>query len=407
MREAHMSFLPSLWNKRPLLPVLAFAVLDTVCIAAAFGAAIMLSRSATSSEKMLYLFLFVLMWYGAAAGQRLLVSRRADSLLAQLFSITKAFLITLMLSILLMGILTRGRLGREFLFMFGMGSFMLILSYRTMLRLSLWGLRLRGRDLKHVLIIGANEASVQLVRIMRAHSQYGFHIEGFLEDEPQRAAIIDKYDVPYLGKIHALEQLLIDRVIDGVYIALPLASSYEISQRIAHLCEGVGVPVRLVSDLFPRRVTPNSLWRIEGIPLLSLSAPSALEPRFLVQRAGDCMAATLLLTVLSPFLLLIAVLVKMDSPGPVFSCQQRIRRDGRTFQLLRFRSTVWSRDPHGAPAGTSQTRVGGYLRKYDLDELPHLFNVWRGHMSLAGPLPRAVSSLDDSGIGRWRGQVEA
>lgn len=378
-------------RQHPLWRVAVLVALDTVCIALAHRLAVLatLPRGAALSEyysaRSHYLLVFILVWWCTAADQRLFTSRRNDALLPQLFGASKALVLTLTLSVFLIAVFTPGRLERSFLVVFGAAAFILILLCRSGWRLSLWGLRVRGWNTQRVIIIGANEATRHVVKAMLAHEQYGYQIEGFLEDDLGRIALLDRYRIPYLGRIEALEELLVDRVIDAVYITLPLRVFYETIRRIAHLCEGVGVPVRFVADPFPVSTAKSFMWRLEDVPLLSLSSAPGGQSRFLVRRAVDWLAASLLLIVLSPLFPLIAVLIKLDSPGPVFELQERVRRDGRRFKLVRFRCY----EPFDASRSDEPplTRIGPHLQRYNLDSLPNLFNVWLGQMSLSGARP--------------------
>ncbi len=388
---------------------LAWFLMDTVCIIGALYLAVYVTQREAIPfcdavwDRTGYLAAFLASWFAAAMDQRLLVSRRNDDLLPQLSAITKAFLTAIVASVLLMGIFGRGRLGREFLLVFGMSTVVPILSYRTILRLNIWRLRLRGWNASRAVIVGSNDMAVYLVKLLRAHEQYGYQVDGFVEDDADRVALMTQLEVPHLGAVDSLERLLIERVVDAVFIALPVRSFYETIQRIAHLCEGVGVPVRFVADLFPFRVAPNRMWRLENIPLLSLSEVPRVEPRRLIQRAEDLAISSLLIAMLGPAMLLVALVVKLESRGPVIEPQERIRHDGRRFRMYRFRCkeglAVGATDPR---AERRFTPLGAYLFRYDIDELPVLFNVWLGHMSVAESKPPLVMGLDDSSLGLGR-----
>jgi hypothetical protein len=326
-------------------------------------------------------------WYGSAIRQRLYLPRRSDDLLPQLFAVTKAALVAVMVAVFLLALSTRGQLEREFVLLLGIAMLVLLLLFRSMVRLSLWGLRVRGFNAQHILLVGANKSTTRLVESIMAHDQYGYQIDGFLEDDPERAELVVKYGVPYLGKIENLEDLLVNRVIDWVYVTLPMRSSYETILNIAHLCEAVGVPVRLVADLIPLGSPARHLWQLEDVPLVSLTPTRGVEAAQLARRLTDWVVSTMLLVVLSPLFLLIAVLIKLDSKGPVFVRQPRVGRDGKSFTLVSFRYTEVSGDPDTIRL----TGFGRHLRRYNLDELPQLLNVWCGHISLVGPKPLTVA----------------
>ena len=393
----------------PWLIGLAWFLLDTVCIIGALYVAVFATLRADASfcdalgNRSSYLAAFLASWLVAALDQRLLASRRSDDLLPQLSSIAKAFLTALVGSVLLMAVFDRERLGRDFLFVFGMTTLGLILFYRTAFRLNIWRLRVHGRGMSNAVIVGANDTAVYLVKLLRAHEQYGFHVDGFVENDTSRLGIMKQLQVPYLGPIDSLERILVDRVVDAVFIALPVRSFYETIQQIAHLCEGVGVPVRFVADLFPFRVAPNRMWRLDNMPLLSLTGVPRIEPRHLIQRLEDLAISSLLIAMLALPMLIIAALVKMESRGPLLEPQHRVRRDGRRFRMYRFRCKEAAASGAADPAAERRfTRLGEFLFRYDLDELPVLFNVWLGHMSASEPKPPIAVGLDDSALGLER-----
>jgi len=365
-------------------------LLDLSCITGVFVVTVWLqSDSADTFVPLLrghlgYLFTLVFVWFLVATDQRLFLSRRSEALVALLFSVAKAFFTAFLFTVFIVALFMREDLNRTFLFVFGLFVLGGLLLFRLSLGLSLWNLRRRGFNARRILIIGSNPRTQKLVDILHANEQYGYHIEGFLEIEPERAKMLEERGVPYLGPLDELDKILVNRVIDAVYIALPVRSYYEKIQSAAHLCEGVGVPVRFMADLFPLRMATSELSRLGDIPLLSLSTePSDSRPQFALHRAVDMGVSLILIVVLSPVLLAVATAIKLDSRGPILLRRPRRGPGGSTFTDLVFRTS------HGAswePGGENLTRVGAVLRRYGIDELPQLLNVLTGEISLAGPI---------------------
>jgi lipopolysaccharide/colanic/teichoic acid biosynthesis glycosyltransferase len=394
-------------REHSILLALTLGLFDTLCISFAFGVATFLTSPHQGTfvdhlvNRLPYLLVVVVVWCTAAIDQRLFVSRRSETLLSQLFAATKAVFLSLLFSVFLLALFSRQDIDRSFVLCFGICMLLFILFYKLLVRLSLWDLRRRGYNYRRILIVGTNIRTAHLVEVIQSHEQYGYHIEGFLEDDPERAGLLEKHNLPYLGPIKVLEDLLVNRVIDSVYISLPVRSFYETIEHITHLCEGVGVPVRLLADLFPLRIARSDVMRLKNIPLLSLSNIPEMHTEFALKRTTDLVVSSILLLLLSPILLVIALLVKMDSRGPVFAREERLSRDNRRFHLLRFRTTdgplpaVLRQEPSAegevvSPKGAGTgppTRMGRLLRRYDLDELPQLINVWRGQISLVDPRP--------------------
>jgi len=338
-----------------------------------------------------WLLVFVLLWCGVAVDQGLLTSRRSEALISVLFSSAKAFLTTLLIVTFLLAVLAPGEIGRAFLLAFGVSGLVMSLLSMLVARPSIWKLRRRGYGFRRILIIGSNARTANLVEVLLANEHYGYHIAGFLEDDPERRSLLERFGVHWLGGIQAIEKILVEHVVDGVYITLPVRSFYETVRSIAHLCEGVGVPVRLLADLFPLRMTASDVIRLGDIPMLSLTSEAGILTRFALKRGMDLIASLSLLAVLSPILVVIAILVKISSKGPVFVLQDRLGQGLQPFKMLSFRVL----DSAGAAgAARSFTPLGRFLHRYGLDELPQAVNVVMGHMSLAGTRPLALAQPD-------------
>ncbi len=329
------------------------------------------------SGRLSWFIILLASWYLHAVDQRLYLSRRSDALVPQLTDVARAAFTAVLLSVFMFALLSPAGIDRAFASLFGLFSIAFLLLFRLAARLSLWGLRGRGYNYRQVVIVGANERTQALLRVILSHEQYGFHISGILEDEPERQDELQGYGVPYLGPIQELERLLTDEVVDVVYVTLPLRSQYEKVQDIAYLCEGVGVSVRLVGDLFLAGTSRCEVFRLEDIPLLTLSRRN-IQAHFDLQKISEWLAATMLVVFLSPVLLLTALLVKLTSPGPVFVREWPAETRGR----LRFRTRAFC-PGHGTADGASDekapppvTPLGAVLRRYSLHELPEALEAW-------------------------------
>ena len=351
----------------------------------------------------------ICMWWYQAVDQRLLVPRGSASLMPELFAVTKAMILSLMLMIFVVALLVQGELDRNFVLAFSAISLLLMVSYRTLVRLSLWNLRRRGYHFRRVLLIGANSRASNVARTLLSNQYFGFQIVGYLDDDESRRPYLDDLDIRYYGKVRDLETILQDRVVDVVYISLPVRSQYETIESIAHLCEGVGVPVRMLADLFPLRMASSRLSRLGDIPVLSLTESRTMGSPFSLNRLADLLVSTILIVILLPVWAVISLLIKLDSRGPVFTREPRTApRTHRSFNLLKFRTAASLDTPRNgggdldspdeivsADAVEGYTRVGRLLVRYSLDELPELVNIWCGQISSLDPVPdtRAESAV--------------
>ena len=278
---------------------------------------------------------------------------------------------------------------RLHMMLFGAITPMLMVLARIAMYMLLRRARKQGMYLRRVLILGAGNAGRKLEEALRQYPWIGFEIAGFLDDHKK-----DEEDV--LGGVSEVVAV-VDRFqkegrpINYVYIALPLTILHriqplvnELSTRLAHIC--------LVPDLFHFDIVNSRVTSVEGLPIIHLIDEAPLEFARITKRIVDVAFASAILVLLSPLLVLLAVGVKLSSPGPVFYKQNRMGLNGRTFDMLKFRSmpvdaeaatgAIWAQ-----PGEKRATRLGALMRRTSLDELPQFINVLKGDMSVVGPRP--------------------
>ena len=258
---------------------LAVALCDLVCAVCAFAGALLLLQPEGQSfqdfarSNLAYFCVFILVWCGAATDQQLFAFPREDNLKRLVGAVLKSVIVALIFSGFVITFFTRQGVGREFFLTFGILVLAFILMFRLALRVFLEYARKQGFNFRRVVVVGANERARKLVDIIQSHLHYGYHIIGFVDDEPARQEAFEPHHLEYLGSCDQLEKMLLEGVVDEVYICLPVRSHYEKIRRIAFLCEGVGLPVRLVAELFPLRLARSHLAHFDDLPLLSLSTP--------------------------------------------------------------------------------------------------------------------------------------
>lgn len=197
-----------------------------------------------------------------------------------------------------------------------------------------------------------------------------------------------------LGKIEDLDAIVTQHAIRTVYLVTPLAGSEVINDVYLKLLEKC-IAVNWVPDIFSLRLINHSVREIAGIPVLTLSETPLTGMSLFLKNIEDRVLAALILLGISPILLVLAVVIKLDSPGPVFFRQERMGWTGESFRIWKFRS-MKVHQPQGGVLQQAQkndprlTRIGAFIRRTSLDELPQLFNVLTGEMSLVGPRPHAL-----------------
>ena len=248
----------------------------------------------------------------------------------------------------------------------------------------------RGKELRNAVIIGTGETANRIYGILRDQPLLGYRFVGYFAQQPSP----DNFPLaaaPYLGQLEQVPQKLSTEQVELALIAL---SHEEYGQlfELVQMCEGVNVEFMMVPDILEIMASQMRVVELEGIPFIKLKGVPMTTWGRIIKRAFDAVVCTILLILFSPILLLIAILIKLDSKGPVFFSQERVGLDSRQFSILKFRSMKIGAEARTGPLWATEndprrTRVGKFLRQTSLDELPQLVNVLKGNMSLVGPRP--------------------
>jgi Undecaprenyl-phosphate glucose phosphotransferase len=251
------------------------------------------------------------------------------------------------------------------------------------------GLRRHGRFVRRALVVGAGSLGQELVRRLRAHPEFGVQVVGYLDDRRPAGERIEGKEV--LGGYEAVTRILGDQDVDQLFVALPMDAHHE-TLKILNAIEGELVDVKIVPDVLEFVTLRAAVEELEGLPVISLAQSPVTGWRRLGKRGMDLALATLGLIVLAPLMGLIALAIRLGSRGPVLYRQERMGLDGRSFAMYKFRSMQVDAEAGSGPVWTAagdsrRTPVGRLLRRLSLDELPQLWNVVKGEMSLVGPRP--------------------
>jgi exopolysaccharide biosynthesis polyprenyl glycosylphosphotransferase len=277
---------------------------------------------------------------------------------------------------------------------------------RFMLRCVLQRIRLAGRNLRHVLIVGTNSRALAFAHLIATQRGHGYRLIGFADDEWAGLGDVKSRDgYRLVANLNEVGSFLRENVIDEVVIALPLKSLYAQASYIVALCEEQGIVVRLLPQVFSLRIARAEIEEIEGHPTATIYCGGMRGWPVGAKRVLDFCGALFLLILLSPLFLLVALAIKLRSPGPVLFVQERVGLNKRLFRLYKFRTMIPDAElKHAEVAHLNEatgpvfkikndpriTRVGRFLRRTSIDELPQLVNVLKGDMSLVGPRPLPV-----------------
>ena len=291
----------------------------------------------------------------------------------------------------------RGELPRSVLLIFAVLMTAGLWTSRVVMRIVLRALRRRGRNLRYVMIVGTGEQAERLVRKFEHHPDYGIVIRGLVAtDAAWTGETVAGH--PVLGTIADLPGLVERTGSDFVYLALARSEWQAEEEALARLNDST-VAVRLVPDLVRSFTLNAAVEDFDGMPVVLITETPEQGWNAVLKRTFDLAFSALGLVLLSPLLLALAVWVRLDSPGPVFYGQERVGVNGRRFRMYKFRTMRTDAEAEGEAGWTTaddprRTGAGETLRRLSLDELPQLWNVLLGHMSLVGPRPERPVYVD-------------
>ena len=259
---------------------------------------------------------------------------------------------------------------------------------RSALRRHLQRMWAAGHNVRRVLVAGAGDLGEMVAETLLAHRELGYRVVGFLDDH----VTVARAGVPILGTLDQAMGVCASHRVDQLYIALPL----EDHAKLLRLIKSVGnecVDIKVVPDLVQYATIKAALEDLDGIPIISLNEVPLRGWNSMIKRVLDVVLGTLLLLLLLPGFLAVAILIRLrGGKGPILLRQERMTLDGKTFQIFKFRTMVEEAEKDTGPGWASaedprRTKIGVWLRRFNLDEFPQLLNVVLGDMSLVGPRP--------------------
>ena len=250
--------------------------------------------------------------------------------------------------------------------------------------------RSKGYNLRHILIAGAGNLGVELAQRANIYRELGLNVIGYVDDDPKKFGKIFEGS-PVLGTIDHIQQIIQEKGIQQLFITLPMTAHHRMLDILASVDQEC-VDVKFIPDLMQYMSLRSSVEDLDGIPIVSLRETPIQGWNSVFKRGFDIAFSLIFLTLSAPVMALLALLVKLSSPGPILYKQKRMSLDGHVFYMYKFRSmrvnaerksgAVWAKK-----RDSRRTRLGTFMRCTSLDELPQFFNVLKGDMSLVGPRP--------------------
>jgi exopolysaccharide biosynthesis polyprenyl glycosylphosphotransferase len=333
--------------------------------------------------------------------------RRNRSLSRDLYGVLSATTTAIMLLVVLVFFYRRLSYSRMIFVYAGI----LIIAFLALARIArhaiLTRMRQSGHGVDRVLIIGSGEVGRAVMRNTIAQPELGYRVIGFLDDDPAKSST-DIGPIKALGPVENISQIVKEKAIDVVMITLPWQYHRKIIRLVGE-AEQAGVRAAVVPDLFQLSLGGIQIEEINGIPLISVKQTTLTGMNQVIKRAFDLIITVPTVVLLAPIWPLVALAIRLDSPGPILFRQIRVGRHGKTFTFYKFRSMCADAEAEleklralNEASGPlfkikddpRQTRVGRFIRRTSLDELPQFFNVLRGDMSLVGPRPGLPSEVE-------------
>ncbi|MBN1559444.1 sugar transferase [candidate division KSB1 bacterium] len=365
-----------------------------------------------------FMALFFLVWGWSYLFSRfgLYDTRRFTGILVEWFDVVRAVTVGVMLFGAVSVAFGRHHVNQSVFFTFWLSCTVLTVLERWLYRQYIIHLRTSGRNLRHVVFIGSNARAIELAKKILSRPEFGYRLTGFVDDEIHHIA--DKgLKARVICTIQEFPAFLEKHVVDEVYIVLPIKKYYEEIRSIITLCQDIGIICRVPSNWFEIQTLMTVSFEVDDEPIMTVYTGSSHQLEYMwLKRLIDIIFSAAALLLFSPFFVILAIWIKLTSPGPVFFTQERIGYNRRTFKMIKFRTMVAGAEDlqehlehlneADGPAFKIKddpriTPAGKWLRKTSLDEIPQLLNVLSGDMSLVGPRP--LPTRDAAGIEkRWQ-----
>ena len=400
----------------------AMKLFDMVLMVVSFGAAtlpVLAKIGPVSFEQFLqmriklenFIVFFVLLgfWHFIFSILGLYGSKRLTSRRAEVIDVVKATSVAAVFLLLSSFLLQFQMVTPRFVAIFWAVSTSVAVVTRVTLRTWQRRLRSHGRDSRNMLIVGSNKRAIEFAKTVQSKPELGYRIIGFADEEWAGTEELRSHGWSLVCNQDDLRTFLRRSVVDEVVLAVPLRSFHDLASDVAAMCEQQGILLRVLSDLFNLRNTRSIADDFDGATMITQAAGITEGWPTVIKRGLDILLSLVLLICVAPVLLLSAILIRLTSTGPVFFVQKRIGLNKRVFSIYKFRTMVPDAEKRirdlehlnevSGPVFKIKndpriTPIGKFLRKTSIDELPQLFNVLKGNMSLVGPRPLPVRDCD-------------
>lgn len=354
-------------------------------------------ESITFYEYLRYLVIILPIFIACYFWTNVYTPQRLKSITNEIFRLARANVIATAIYFVILFIIKDIDFSRFLVFIFLVYNVALTSLQRMALRYTLRYFRAKGYNIKNAILIGSSDTAMDFLKKTQENLYWGYKILAIFEekiDEKKQARLKKEHKLKYVDRyeLEKLEDYLKKRQIDEIMIGLSL-NDYSHLQDIVRVCEKSGVKTQIIPDYIKFIPAQPEVEQIDDITIINIRKVPLENPiNKFIKRSFDLFFSIILLIVLSPLMLIVAILIKLDSKGPVFFIQERIGYNRKKFNMYKFRSmTVQDKNEEKSKWTVKnddrKTKIGAFIRKTNIDELPQLFNVIKGDMSLIGPRP--------------------
>lgn len=333
--------------------------------------------------------LVIVLWMTVFSSMRVYQSRRMLRRTHEAQLLLKAHGIAMLFFIALTYLFSEYKYSRAVMVFFGLFGGLFLVVFRLSLRNGLRAIRKKGYNLRHIIAVGEGGALETLIYRLDKFPELGLRVFGVITHESSTLKMVQKK--PVIGHFNEIKNLIREHHPDQVLLALPRHQYHDLD-RILELIKDEMVDIQLIPDVHEYVTLGCAIEDFDGLPIVNLNDSPLAGWGAIAKRITDFLFSLIAIILLFPILCLIALAIKLTSKGPILYSQERMGLDGRTFKMYKFRTmftnaeeesgAVWAK-----PDDNRKTMIGSLLRSTSLDELPQLWNVFRGDMSLVGPRP--------------------
>ena len=317
--------------------------------------------------------------------------KRISSYISELFDIVKACSFSVLVLISITFFFRQYEYSRLLFLIFFLMTVSALAIERVAFRETLRYLRRKGYNLRYALIAGTGELAKDVLKRIELHPELGLKVAGFLSNPESQTTNSEVHGVPVIGAYRDIQKIVSEKDIDQVIIALPV-EQHALTVELLKEIRNEMVDIKVVPDICEFITLRGGIDELDGLPIISLQDTPLYGWNIVIKRGADILFSIAILIASSPLMILTALLIKITSAGSIFYKQERMGMDGTKFFVYKFRTMIENAEERTGPVWAKEgdvrrTDVGAFLRRTNLDELPQLFNVLKGNMSIVGPRP--------------------